>query len=110
MGYERHILRNSKHGDDSSITLEEWMTYVATDPSLKTSGDDPMIFNWTEHPVGTIEGDLPWLHYRDGRISTRHPDEYLSLKMFEIAEKLNAQLEMMKEYLMKPTDRSLKVM
>ena len=92
MGYELRICRYGNVDRERPITLEEWINYINSDPSLEQKDDEPGYCEWNGHPEGYIEGSRPWLRYSEGCISTRHPDEYLTLKMYEIAEKLKTEL------------------
>ena len=87
MGYELHIHRPSQ-----PISQQEWEAYVQKDSSLTREEAHSTLYFWQAHPLGGIEGETPWLHFSQNRISTRKPDSFLSLKMFEIAEALQAVL------------------
>lgn len=89
MGYEIYIRRDE---NSHAIAESEWKSYVNSDASLSLSSDKMGICNWNEHPLGGIEAQTPWLRFSEGQISTKNPDEFLTLKMFEIAESLNANL------------------
>lgn len=92
MGYELHIARGSSGTSSGDISLEEWKEYIKSDDSLIEKAEDAGVYLWMAHPLGGIEGQKPWLRYGEGQISTRKPDEFLTLKMFEIAEKLHANV------------------
>lgn len=89
MGYEIYIRRDENL---SVIEESEWKSYTNSDDSLSVSSEEMDVYNWNEHPLGGIEAQTPWLRFSEGQISTKNPDEFLTLKMFEIAESLNANL------------------
>lgn len=89
MGYEIYIRRDE---NSSAIIESEWKSYINSDNSLSVSSDEIGICNWNEHPLAGIEAQTPWLRFSEGQISTKNPDEFLTLKMFEIADSLNANL------------------
>ncbi len=91
MGYELHIVRFSNQ-KRTSISLKEWTEYLKQDSSLIENQEEEDTFLWIGHPIKKQENERPWLRYFEGRISTRKPDEFLILKMFEIAENLNAKI------------------
>ncbi len=88
MGYEIHIQRSENH----PISKDEWEEYVKHDSDISIADELSKNYLWHAHPLGGIEGQTPWLNYANGKISTRKPDEFVTLKMFEIAKKLKAQL------------------
>ena len=88
MGYEIYIeRRKGKH-----ISLNEWEDFIKLDSSIEKSEEESKIYYWKLHPINIEEKDTPWLIYSEGRISTRKPDEFITLKMFQIANKLGADL------------------
>ncbi len=109
MGYELHIIRKNDYENDeeeSSITLEEWLQYVADDAELQlTNGyqmnipnidiswkDVPGFTLWGAHPENKPMGSL-WFNFWRGAISTKNPDEETIRKMLSIAEALNAKVQ-----------------
>lgn len=92
MGYSLHIERQQETGEFEPISVQEWEALIASDPGLESGAEDPMVCLWKQHPLGGIAGNIPYFAYASGRISTRKADEFVSLKMFEIAEKLQASL------------------
>ncbi len=89
MGYEQHIFRAK---ENKQINHDELELLVKSDESLLYSEGDENTIQWTGHPLGGIEGQTPLLTFREGRISTTHPDEFVTQKMFEIAQRMNASL------------------
>lgn len=89
MGYEQHIKRlNAK----KKISLKELVYVINLDNSLSFYDEENNIIQWNKHPLGGIDGEMPLMYYSEGWISSRHPDEFVTLKMFELAKKLNANL------------------
>lgn len=89
MGYEQHISRIDK---EKQISIEELDNLIQTDKSLTLVKSDYNTIEWNEHPLGGIEGKNPLLYYSRGYLSSRHPDELVTKKMFELAKALNASL------------------
>jgi hypothetical protein len=91
MGVELHITRAESWtaSEDSPITEDEWMAYVATDPELriKTEFGKPMII-W----LGESKYSEPWLQWKRGNVSTKWPDTALYRKMLKIAAALGARI------------------
>lgn len=92
MGYELHITRVTDRSFDSNITLKECKQLIVSDDSLIMSDNDENTFEWVEHPLGGIDGCNPWFRFSEGRILTRNPDQFFTLKLFKIAKTLNAKL------------------
>lgn len=112
MGYEVHITRKAEswadEEDNNTITLAEWLDYVASDPEMRLD-------TYPEWPVyladGTInpesDGQSVWLPYsKDGvagnhawfchftdRITVKNPDEEILGKMLVIAHALGARVQ-----------------
>ncbi len=89
VGYEQHLFRSQ---ENKQISYEEYEELIKTDNSLIYAEGHEHTIEWTGHPLGGIEGETPRLFFGQGRISTRHPDEFVTKKMFEIAEQMNASL------------------
>jgi hypothetical protein len=89
VGYEQHLFRSQ---EKKQISHEEYQDLIRTDDSLIHAEGYDHTIEWTGHPLGGIEGEAPRLFFGQGRISTRHPDEFVTKKMFELAEQLNASL------------------
>ena len=109
MGYELHIIRRNDWDNDeeeSDITLDEWLKYVATDSELKlTNGYEIKIPNvqsiwhnspgfclWTAHPESKSSNSL-WFDFGSGIISAKYPDDYTIMKMIQIAAVLDAKVQ-----------------
>lgn len=108
MGYELHIVRQTDYNDEeeqSNITLDEWLNYVATDKELSlTNGyetpfpgkepswqESPGFCNWVAHPDKDLTY-VPWLDYGCGCISAKYPDSHTIGKMITISLSLNAKV------------------
>jgi len=108
MGYDLHIVRLDNYDDgdeESKISLEEWLAYVATDKELElTNGYEtimpgfdsdwqnrPGFCNWLGHPNG-YGSAVPWFDFGGGSISTKNPDKYIIKKMLQIAVSLDARV------------------
>jgi hypothetical protein len=108
MGYELHIVRQNDYVDgeeESNISLEEWLNYVATDNELElTNGyglsipgtevpwqERPGFCYWNGHPKSDA-GTAPWFDYGYGAISTKYPDEPTIKKMINISIALGAKV------------------
>lgn len=89
MGYEQHIFRSK---EDQQISYDECEEVVATDDSLTFSEGAENTIEWNGHPAGGIEGQTPVLFVGQGRISTREPDEFVTRKLFEIAQRMRASV------------------
>jgi hypothetical protein len=89
MGYEQHIFRTK---ENKQINHDEFEVLAKEDESLIYLEGDEHTIQWTGHPLGGIEGQVPLLTFSEGRISTTHPDEFVTQKMFEIAQRMNASL------------------
>lgn len=89
MGYQQHIIKSSNNGQ---ISFEEFQKVIQNDQSLLALETDSNTIQWNEHPLGGIEGNTPLLFYSAGRISSRKLDEFITKKMFEIADILEARL------------------
>ena len=92
MGVELHISRGEFWADNktSPITLDEWLTYVESDPELvlqATLGEG--FVRW----LGESAYDEPWLDWFQGNISTKWPDTALYRKMLRIAKALGASVQ-----------------
>jgi hypothetical protein len=90
MGYELHIVRQNDYEDgeeESNISLDEWLAYVATDkeleltngyemniPGIETTWQDrPGFCDWLGHPRSNA-GTIPWFDFGSGCIITKYPD------------------------------------
>jgi hypothetical protein len=90
MSYDVHITR-AEHWTDSSespISLDEWIAYYDTDPSLAVeAGGSPDLAVWTGHP--TDPWAIWWWH---GRIVCKGPDDPMLAKILAIAGALQARV------------------
>jgi len=107
MGYELHIVRQRDYDDEeeeSNITMEEWINYVASDKELILTGGYELPgpegkTTWQKSPgfcewVGHIreDGSLAWFDYSHGCISSKFPDDDMIKKMLDIAISLHARV------------------
>lgn len=109
MGYEVHIIRKDEYDEydeKSSITMEEWLEYVANDkelnltngyhmniPNIDTSWkENPGFCYWTGHSEG-VPADALWFDFWNGIISAKYPDDETIKKMVSIAKALNAKVQ-----------------
>ena len=112
MGYDLHITRHPDPDCDSIdtdkpngvISLQEWRNYVDGDPSMRMDDyaeailpggkslrvTEPGIAVWLDHPTATRESGLAWLHFSNGQILVKHPDQESLGKMLSIASALDA--------------------
>ena len=91
MGAELHITRAEGwvEGEDSPITEDEWMAYVATDPELRVKLEfGKKKIYW----LGQSKYPDPWLKWKRGNVSTKWPDTALYRKMLKIAAALGAKV------------------
>lgn len=109
MGYDVHITRSEEWWADNAprITLEEWKSYVASDPSIRidnaaqaSTGEGGVLRYeseglavWTAYSGHTEDANKAWLDFRDGRIVVKNPDEEILKKMHSIAEALSAKVQ-----------------
>lgn len=107
MGYDLHITRRKHWSDDAqpenTITFNEWLQYITTDPELELSnayrvkipGSDteshsaPGFCEWNAHSAG----HRPWFDYSNGCITTKNPDRETIEKMLLMASALHAQVQ-----------------
>ena len=92
MGYDLHITRRQDWSDenDRSISLDEWRSYVESDPELRM--DDSL----GEHFAvwsGPSAHELPWLAWANGNIDSKNPDQPLIQKMVAVAAALGASVQ-----------------
>ncbi len=107
MGYELHIVRQTDYDneeEESSITLEEWLSYVAKDKELHlTNGykvnipgihtawqNSPGFCEWTQHILE--DGSIAWFDFGCGMISAKYPDDVMIKKMINMSNSLNAKV------------------
>src|SRR5689334_16430634 len=83
MGVEFHITRAEfwAENNDSPITAEEWLSYVASDSELSLDAANGRYFvRW----LGASAYDEPWLDWFQENISTKWPDTALYQKMLRV--------------------------
>jgi hypothetical protein len=92
MGYDLHITRKKLHFNDGgpTITLDEWLTYVASDPELRPA---PEIGKHAVFLSVASKYPDPWLDWFQGDIYTKNPDEPILAKMLKIASSLGAKVQ-----------------
>ncbi len=91
MGYDLHITR-AEHwsNDDNQIAVQEWLDLVKEDPELLPSPEHGEYFViWR----GTSYYPETWFNWQDGNIYTKNPDKATLWKLYQMAQKLNAQLQ-----------------
>lgn len=92
MGVEFHITR-AEHwaeNEQTPITREEWLRYVASDPELSlTPGSSSPAVHWS----GPSRHKDPWLDWFQGNVYTKWPDTALYEKMLRIAQALGAHVQ-----------------
>lgn len=92
MGYDAHITRRTHWFDDDgpTITLQEWLACIAQDPELYADAREmasPGDALWIPRP-GVEMG----LWHQDNRVVTKNPGEGLLVKMYQIAQSLDARV------------------
>src|SRR5438045_5672238 len=97
MGYDLHITRKTQWHDEvgPAITEAEWRAVVEDDPELTLDAEaqctmadgEYVLADWNGEPCG-----LGYYRYR-GEIRAKNPDDPLILKMVEIAQRLNANVQ-----------------
>lgn len=109
MGYDVHITRKRDwfEREQRGISLEEWASYIKSDPSMRLdgvaratapSGDviemiSPGIAVWTAYS-GHEDGRIAWFDLsRSGNVSVKNPDPEILGKMWQIAQALNAKVQ-----------------
>ena len=101
MGYDLHISRAEDWVDSKTtpITLDEWKSYVDSDPELKIDPvnnhrEDELMVLWYGDGVipGSPEDNEDWLCWHNGEIYTKNPEDVLIKKMCKIAAFFNAKV------------------
>jgi hypothetical protein len=91
MGYDLHVTR-AEHwsNDDNQISAREWLELVKGDPELIPSPEHGEYFViWR----GTSYYPETWFNWQDGNIYTKNPDKATLWKLYQMAQRLNAQLQ-----------------
>ncbi len=91
MGYDLHITRAEHWSNaDNQISAREWLELVKEDPELIPSPEHGEYFViWR----GTSYYPETWFNWQDGNVYTKNPDKATLLKLYQMAQKLNAQLQ-----------------
>lgn len=110
MGYEVHITRkvNWFEEDGPTITLQEWLDYVSSDPEMRADGyaeakapdgvlllrtDNEGIAVWTAYAAHGVNGNQAWFCHFDNRITVKNPDVTILIKMYQISSELGAKVQ-----------------
>ena len=109
MGYDLHVTRADSWLDSEQrpITLDEWIAFVRSDPSLRLDGfaeatsdegesiriEAPGIAVWTAYSQHGVDGNMAWLHWFGGRVDAKNPDEEIRRKLHAIAVALRAKVQ-----------------
>ncbi len=106
---EIHITRKRNWRDDlgPAITLDDWLSYIASDPEMRVDGfsgmdapegktvriQRPGLAVWLTHSKHGDSGNaVCFTHFRD-RISVKSPDKETIGKMHRIAQALGAKVQ-----------------
>ncbi len=107
MGYDLHITRADDwcESEENAITLDEWLSYVATDqelhlqthaevqtPTGTLSCDNEGLAIWSGTQTGGADPENIWFDYRRGRIVVTNPEEHVIAKMIRVADQLKAKV------------------
>jgi len=109
MGYEVYITRASDwvESNEQPIALEEWLSYIENTPDMKHDGyaeatspngdiiryENVGLSVWTGYSKNGLDGGKAWFDYRDGNIIVKNPDSEILVKMYEIAQELEAMVQ-----------------
>jgi len=109
MGYEVYITRASDwvESNEQPIALEEWLSYIENTPDMKHDGyaeatspngdiiryENEGLSVWTGYSKNGLDGGKAWFDYRDGNIIVKNPDSEILVKMYEIAQELEAMVQ-----------------
>lgn len=92
MGYDLHITRAEDwaNKDENPISAQEWLELIKDDPELIPSPKNGEYFViWR----GTVQYPETWFDWQDGDIYTKNPDKATLWKLFQMAQRLRAQLQ-----------------
>lgn len=92
MGYDLHITRAEHwaNNDENPISAQEWLELVKEDPELIPSPENGECFViWR----GTTQSPEIWFNWWNGNIYTKNPDKATLCKLYQMAQRLNAQLQ-----------------
>ena len=102
MSYGVHIIRIDPlaSGKSQPIPLNEWLEYVASDSEMHLKGEAAFKSPKGDEIRVNAPGLAEWIDLRDGshtlfdhtrgRVSVGNPSRVALVKMFQIAQKLNA--------------------
>ncbi|WP_431661966.1 hypothetical protein [Pantanalinema rosaneae] len=90
-----------------TISLNEWLQYVLSDPEMRTDGyaeapisdgstlriDDSSIAVWTAYSGHEVNGNMVWFNHFEDRVTVKNPDEEILVKMHQIASALGAKVQ-----------------
>ena len=111
MGYDVHITRKQHWADEednATISLAEWLAYVATDPEMRLDdhaeapvGDTDTTFGveseglsvWLPYSKNGRAGNYAWFSHEDDRVTVKNPDEEILGKMLAVAHALGARVQ-----------------
>lgn len=91
MGYDLHVTRKTFWYDEDGpeISLEEWLTYAATDPDLQLDEENPGDDNWK---IRLSDGSWPLWWQSRGELLTKNPEPRVIAKLLHIARALGARV------------------
>jgi hypothetical protein len=92
MGYDVHITRAENWADNAGyeIDVQEWLEMIKDDRDLIPSpenGDQFVVWR------GTNKYPETWFSWENGNIFTTSPDKATLKKLYQVAQKLNAQVQ-----------------
>jgi hypothetical protein len=93
MSYSVTIIRQTAEGRESQIALDEWNSYIESDPELKRPEPGHPNYNDTLVLLPTEDvspDDWQWLWWVNGKISSDYPQEPMLKKMGQVARHFNA--------------------
>jgi hypothetical protein len=109
MGYDVYITRKENACDQEgpSISLEEWLAFVAHDPEMRVDGyaeatvgdgetlriESPGLSAWLKYSGHGKNGNMAWFYFDAGNISVKNPDAEILRKMGAIAQALSAKVQ-----------------
>lgn len=109
MGYDVHITRKSEWLEENgpSLSLEEWLDYVANDREMRADGfaeattpkgetirmESPGIAVWIAYSGHEPDGNMAWFSHFKDRVTVKNPDPEILKKMHKIASSLGAKVQ-----------------
>lgn len=112
MGYDVHITRKAKswadRDDSAVITLEEWLSYVASDSEMRLDNyaevpvygtndtlrtESEGLSVWLPYSKNARAGNYAWFDFQEDRVTVKNPDEEILSKMLTIARALHARVQ-----------------